>query len=1007
VITYSNYDSYGFLCWQSIPGASVSPTAPCSTPPAQATSYNYNEGDELLSESTPDGSGSSYTYDTTTYTYNAYGQIQTEVSPDGNVAGGDPANYTTTYYYNAADQLHEVVAPMGRTTIAVLDADGNVDSVTDPAGNVTSTAYDQDNRTCWVYQGSATSTCGSPPAGSAVYGYDANTDNPDVIGDPNNHLSYYTYGDQSAPNDPTQIVDGLDNITTNVYDADGYECLTGTASTALPSGEQNCNDGWEAGYTFDTFDQLGNVTSTTDPNDNTTTYVRYQPGQDTAPYPSNVYEVVPPSTSEADITYTYGADGRVNTEETGSSSDAITTTYTPTGQPCWQAPVYEPGATCSSTVPTAVGTSLWAYYYSQLPSAMVTVQNSGDQSAYYAYDANGNETTDYSNSKYVQYSYDTAGDNVCVAYPVSSALSSCSLPAGPTNSIVNYGYNADGRMTSMSDWLGNSFTFGYTSPYSPADLTSIDYPAASTWDESSVYDPDNNLKTWAISSPTYGTAVTSNTFNADEEYKTQGSLDLGYNPQSQVTTDGSDSFVNQPNGEIAKETVGSEEPINYTYNVNSQVTSIDNTNSGVEAYYNYNAAGDRCVSVVATSAPPSGCGSPPSGAVTTNYNNFNQLCTVAVGSALVCSSSGSGLDTFSYDGNGLRTSDDIEGTSQNFFYDSQTRPGQPLIIEDGTNAYLYGPANFGAGTAPLEQISLSSGTASYLFSSPTGVYAMSSANGDPDSSDTYSPYGVRTQAGSASTPFGFEGAYTDPTGYVYLIGRYYDPTTGQFLSVDPLVGETGQPYAYTKDDPVNATDPLGDIPYVPTPGGEIVGGSLLVDAQEATKTAAATPKSGGSTTPSVPISGTPATVPIFSTPTVNVTATLNATVTGPNPVTPSFNADGVYSTVNLSTKVGPVTVNGSIGVEGPTLSSLSDGVFSLGPNGFSVSTPSTSIPLGPDDTITSNVTVTISPNYTGLEWTAGGVSAFGLTLYFLLRGGACVGSADPDFTAELAPLCGA
>jgi YD repeat-containing protein len=126
VITYSNYDSYGFLCWQSIPGASVSPTAPCSTPPAQATSYNYNEGDELLSESTPDGSGSSYTYDTTTYTYNAYGQIQTEVSPDGNVAGGDPANYTTTYYYNAADQLHEVVAPMGRTTIAVLDADGTL-----------------------------------------------------------------------------------------------------------------------------------------------------------------------------------------------------------------------------------------------------------------------------------------------------------------------------------------------------------------------------------------------------------------------------------------------------------------------------------------------------------------------------------------------------------------------------------------------------------------------------------------------------------------------------------------------------------------------------------------------------------------------------------------------------------------------------------------------------------------------------------------------------------------
>ena len=42
-----------------------------------------------------------------------------------------------------------------------------------------------------------------------------------------------------------------------------------------------------------------------------------------------------------------------------------------------------------------------------------------------------------------------------------------------------------------------------------------------------------------------------------------------------------------------------------------------------------------------------------------------------------------------------------------------------------------------------------------------------------------------------------------------LVGRYYDPGTGQFLSVDPDVAETGQPYAYTGDDPVNGTDPLG------------------------------------------------------------------------------------------------------------------------------------------------------------------------------------------------------
>jgi uncharacterized protein RhaS with RHS repeats len=44
-----------------------------------------------------------------------------------------------------------------------------------------------------------------------------------------------------------------------------------------------------------------------------------------------------------------------------------------------------------------------------------------------------------------------------------------------------------------------------------------------------------------------------------------------------------------------------------------------------------------------------------------------------------------------------------------------------------------------------------------------------------------------------------------------LVGRYYDPATGQFLNVDPMVDETGQPYAYTGDDPVNGTDPTGEI----------------------------------------------------------------------------------------------------------------------------------------------------------------------------------------------------
>ncbi len=42
-----------------------------------------------------------------------------------------------------------------------------------------------------------------------------------------------------------------------------------------------------------------------------------------------------------------------------------------------------------------------------------------------------------------------------------------------------------------------------------------------------------------------------------------------------------------------------------------------------------------------------------------------------------------------------------------------------------------------------------------------------------------------------------------------VVGRYYDPSTGQFLSVDPFVDKTGMPYAYGGGDPVSNADPLG------------------------------------------------------------------------------------------------------------------------------------------------------------------------------------------------------
>jgi RHS repeat-associated protein len=143
----------------------------------------------------------------------------------------------------------------------------------------------------------------------------------------------------------------------------------------------------------------------------------------------------------------------------------------------------------------------------------------------------------------------------------------------------------------------------------------------------------------------------------------------------------------------------------------------------------------------------------------------------------------------------------------------------PLNINDATTSsgvttntsYIYGDLLLG-GTAPVEQIATTSSgsTAVFIVSNQTGVQGVFSSSGTVDELALYSLYGRQTiVSGTKVTPFGDQGSYTDSTGLIYVFNRYYDPTTGQFVSVDPKVATTDQPYVFTGDDPLNSTDPLG------------------------------------------------------------------------------------------------------------------------------------------------------------------------------------------------------
>jgi RHS repeat-associated protein len=156
--------------------------------------------------------------------------------------------------------------------------------------------------------------------------------------------------------------------------------------------------------------------------------------------------------------------------------------------------------------------------------------------------------------------------------------------------------------------------------------------------------------------------------------------------------------------------------------------------------------------------------------------------------------------------------------------------GLPLILSDTTNSYIYGPDGL-----PVEQIS-SGGTVTYLHHDQQGsTRLLTGTTGTVTGKCTYGAYGTSTCEGASTTPLGYDGQYTSSdTGLVYMRARTYDPATAQFLTVDPLVGETGTRYNYAEGDPPNVMDPTGldgcgNIPLV-SAGCEALQESGLPDA---------------------------------------------------------------------------------------------------------------------------------------------------------------------------------
>ena len=229
------------------------------------------------------------------------------------------------------------------------------------------------------------------------------------------------------------------------------------------------------------------------------------------------------------------------------------------------------------------------------------------------------------------------------------------------------------------------------------------------------------------------------------------------------------------------------------------VSSAASGGSSSTSTYGYDAAGNMTTR-----------DTPADGDQTLTYNAAGKLTKVV--------SSTQGTTSYVYDADGNLLLD--EGPADWTLY----LPGEDITLDTSADTVT------GARIIPLPSggdVVRTGTTTSYSFEIPDQQGTSTLYLDDTAQTPTwrqFTPYGApRGTTVTWVDDRGFLNKAQDPvTGLTDLGARWYDPSTGQFTSPDPLL-DTGDPqdldpYAYSEDDPVNDEDPTGQYIMVESGG---------------------------------------------------------------------------------------------------------------------------------------------------------------------------------------------
>ena len=785
------------------------------------TSYVYDAHGQVIKKTNPDGTMNLTAYDglqrekatyfqagengikqiltATSYEFAGYNfDIYTALDTSASHSCKGLKTTKTTYITENKQVISETLTDIKEHTIyektngetkrtSAYYANGQLARQTDALGNITKYEYGYLNKVTKTYTPFNTKSDGSVNYSVTENQYDKNGNvtlaKQTVQKQDSDTVKYsVTENQYNAQGLLTQVTlsdgtaNGEKNITKYFYNNGGIQ-------TKMETGLNSANDSdyMTTNYAYDAWGHLVNTTDSTGYNSGTTTYdlngnvltVTDANGNVT----TNTYDalnrvltvntVCDDSSKNVSKSYTYNNMGWMtkkssNGTETSIEYDALGRVTKEWG-PNFKGYFYE-------GVSNYVEEQLVGYAHLLLYSVtnyeydaemrIVKVLESNTETASYTYDANGNKTSE------------TQANGVVSTYTYNSANKITNLITKSSNSTISeyeYSYYLDG---SDACKVRKESGIIETRSYEYDGLKRLTEEAVTTGSSTDTYayeydDYGNRSKMTATGSETYETVY---------DYTTNGKYTALLQKETKTVDGTSEEIV--ANGLATS-------PADLLTTDNSDVEEI---------VYTYDANGNQITKTA-------------DGKTETNtYDGLNQLIGFTDGETTA---------SYTYDVDGLRLSKTVDGKTTKHVWD-----GNQQLVADVLDSELYSANCYLRGTNLVATYSYQNGEKSgytyYTQNAHGDVVNLTDSTGEITKSYTYDAFGVEKNIDDTDTnAFRYCGEYYDSeSGTIYLRARYYDPSTGRFISRDSYAGKNSDPlslnlYTYCHNNPIYFYDQTG------------------------------------------------------------------------------------------------------------------------------------------------------------------------------------------------------